>query len=132
MALFRQGKQELAVEYFDRVIDMEPDGLMALVVIGVKASIEGNIEKGLTAARKFEQYNILDAEAWCFFASNYALLGDRDGCIRCLRRAVNGGFFNYPFMLTDSFLDPVRDDPEFQKILEKAKEKHLAFRKRFF
>ena len=58
--------------------------------------------------------------------------GNRDGCIRSLRRAVDGGYFNYPLMLTDIFLDPVRDDPEFREILERAKEKHLAFRKRFF
>ncbi len=42
------------------------------------------------------------------------------------------GYFNYPLMLSDSDLDSVRDDPEFKEILEKAKEKHLAFKKKFF
>jgi TolB-like protein/Flp pilus assembly protein TadD len=129
---FRQGKQKQAVEYFDRVIAMEPDGLLALWVTGMKAFIEGNIDKGLDAGRKFEQYNIADAEAWYHIAGNYGLLGDKEGCIRTLQRAVDGGFFNYPFMLTDSFLDSVRDDPEFQRILEMAKAKHEAFKKRFF
>lgn len=81
---------------------------------------------------KLEQADLADSEAWYYWASFYGLLGDRDGCIRCLRRAVDSGFFNYPFMLTDSFLDSVRDDPEFQNILQKAKKKHLAFKKRFF
>lgn len=130
--LFQQGKQKQAVEYFDRVIAMEPDGLMALTATGMKAFIEGNIEAGLDAARKFEQYNIEDAEAWFFIAGLYGLLGDKEGCIRTLQRAVDGGYFNYPFMLTDSFLDSVRDDPEFQRILEMAKAKHEAFKKRFF
>jgi tetratricopeptide (TPR) repeat protein len=129
---FMQGKKKQAVEYFDRVIAMEPDGLLALSVTGIKASIEGNIEEGIDAARKFEQANITDAEAWYHFAGNYGLLGDRDGCVRALQRAVDGGFFNYPFMLTDSFLDSVRDDPEFQLILEMAKVKHEAFKKKFF
>jgi hypothetical protein len=105
---------------------------MALWVTGVKAFIEGNIQKGLHAAHKFEQANISDAEAWNAFASIYGLLGDKEGCIRTLKRAVAGGFFNYPFMLTDSFLDSVRDDPEFQRILEMAKAKHNAFKKKFF
>jgi TolB-like protein/Tfp pilus assembly protein PilF/predicted Ser/Thr protein kinase len=56
--LFQQGNQKQAVECFDRIIDMEPDGLMALWVTGLKAFIEGNIEEGLTASRKFEQINI--------------------------------------------------------------------------
>jgi len=37
-----------------------------------------------------------------------------------------------PFMLTDSFLDLLRDDPEFQKVLDRAKKKHLAFKRKFF
>ncbi len=55
-----------------------------------------------------------------------------DGCIRSLQRAVDGGYFNYHLMLSDSDLDSVRDDPKFKEILEKAKEKHLAFKKKFF
>jgi len=130
--LYLYSASVLASEYFDRSLDMDPDGLQALWVTGMKAYIEGNVEAGLVATRKFEKANIQDAEAWYHFASNYGLLGDRDGCIRTLDRAVDGGFFNYPDMLTDSFLDSVREDAEFKKILEQAKEKHMAFQKRFF
>lgn len=131
-ALLQQGEREKALEYFKRVIEMEPDGLMALWVTGIKATMEGRIEEGSEAAQKFEQYNVADGEAWFHFAESYGLLGDKKGCVRALKRAVEGGFFNYPFMLTDSFLDSVRDDPEFQRILETAKAKHEAFKKRLF
>ena len=129
---FQQGNQKKAVECFGRIIDMEPDGLIALWVTGIKAFIEGNIEEGLTATRRFEQMNIADAEAWFHFAENYGMLGDRDGCVRTLKRAVDSGFFNYPFMLTNSLLVSVRDDPEFQRILNTAKAKHETFKKRLF
>lgn len=131
-ALLQQGNKGKAVEYFNRVIDMEPEGLMALWVSGIKATIEGNMEEGLKASQKFEQYNVADAEAWFHFAESYGLLGDEEGCIRALKRAVDGGFFNYPFMSTDSFLDSVRADPELQHILEIAKAKHEAFKKNLF
>ncbi len=127
--LFRMGKEDEAVEYFNRCINMNPDGLQALWVTCMKAYIEGNIDLGMEAARKFEKVNIVDAEAWYHFTGNYGLLGDRDGCIRALQRAVDGGFFNYPFMLKDPFLDSMREDAEFQKVLQEAREKHLAFRK---
>jgi TolB-like protein/Tfp pilus assembly protein PilF len=130
--LYRRGKIEQVVEYFDRSIAIEPEGLIAGWVMGFKALIKGNINEGLKATRKIEQANIADSEAWYHFAENYALLGDKKGCIRTLQRAVDGGYFNYPFMLTDSFFDSVRDDLEFQKILELAKKKHLAFKKKFF
>ncbi len=131
-ALFRMGNEELAIEYFNRCISLNPDGLQALWVSCMKASIEGNIDMGMEAARKFEKVNIVDAEAWYHFAGNYGLLGNKDGCIRALQRAVDGGFFNYPFMLKDSFLDSMREDAEFQQVLERAKKKHFAFRKKFF
>jgi len=131
-SLFRMGKELEAVEYFNRSLNMNPDGLQALWVTSMKASIEGNIEVGLEAIRLFEKANLVDAEAWYHFAGNYGLLGDRDGCIRALKRAVDGGFFNYPFMLSDSFLDSVRDDEEFLMILQEAQEKHLSFHKNFF
>ncbi len=130
--LFRMGKEDEAVEYINRCLSMDPDGLQALWVTGLKAYFEGNREVGLEAARQFEEVNVRDAEAWYHFAGNYALLGDRDGCIRALKRAVDGGFINYPFMLTDFFLDSVRGDEEFQMILQEAKEKHLAFRETVF
>jgi len=130
--LFRMGKEDQAIEYFNRCLSMNPDGLQALWVTCMKASIEGNIEEGLEAARQFELANIVDAESWYHFAGNYGLLGDKDGCVRALQRAVDGGFFNYPFMLTDFFLDSVREDEEFKKILEEAREKHLEFRKNIY
>jgi len=130
--LLRKGKEDQAVEYFSRCIIMNPDGLQALFVTCMKAYIEGNIEEGLEAGRIFELVNIVDAESWYCFAGNYGLLGDRDGCVRALQRAVDGGFFNYPFMLNDSFLDSMREDEEFQMVLQEAREKHLSFQKKFF
>jgi hypothetical protein len=56
------------------------------------------------------------------------MLGEKEACIRCLRRAVDGGFFNYPLMSTDKNLDSARDEPEFKKILEEARIKHQAFK----
>ncbi len=131
-ALFRQGNQKQAVEYMDKAISLEPDGAMALILNGIKASIKGNKKEGLAAMLKFEELNLADAEAWYFNSGYYGLLGDNESCIRCLQKAVDKGFFNYPCMVNDFFLDSLRDDPEFQEILEEAKEKHLAFKTRFF
>ena len=131
-ALFRLGRKKEALACLSDIFIIEPGGLEANAASAIKAYMEDNIEEGLLAAHDFENFNLADAEAWYFNAGNYGLLGDKEGCIRCLRRAVDGGFFNYPLMSTDSNLDPARDDPEFQEVLQKAKEKHLAFKERFF
>jgi len=130
--LLRLGKQKLAVDCLSRAIDLDPDGLTGLFATSLKAYIEGDTRAGLEATYKIEEVNITDAEPWYHGAGSYALLGDKDGCIRALRRAINGGFFNYPFMQKDVFFDSMRDNAEFKRLLQQAKKKHSTFQKRFF
>jgi len=128
----REGQRSLAIDCFNRILELEPEGQSGLNVAGIKAYLEGNNEEGLRTTHRWEQEATHDAETLYGIAINYSLLGDKAGCVRVLRKAVDGGFFNYLFMLRDPFLDPVRDDPEFQRVLAMAKAKHEAFRKRFF
>lgn len=46
---------------------------------------------------------------------------------RLLNKAEEGGFFNFFFMQRDFFLDPVRDDPGIQRVLEPDRAQHEAF-----
>lgn len=128
----RQNQPERAMEYFDRIIAMEPESHHGLKSKGKKAFIEGNRQEGLRVTRQWEQLRPCDSEDWYFLAASYGLLSDNAGCARTLHRAIEGGFFNYAFMLKDPFLDSARGDAEFQRVLEIAKTKHEAFRNKFF
>ncbi|MEE9609709.1 MAG: tetratricopeptide repeat protein, partial [Desulfatiglandales bacterium] len=127
----RQNQTEKAMEYFDRFLALEPEGHGGKVK-GRKAFVEGNHQEGLRVTRQWEQQRPCDSEDWYFLATHYGLFSDKAGCARALQKAIEGGFFNYPFMLKDPFLDSVRGDPEFQRVLTMAKTKHEAFQKRFF
>ncbi len=130
--LLRMGPRKQAVEYFDRVLGIKGEEISALDASIKKAYILNNKTYALSQLQKFERANPQDGEGWILIAQNYALLGDAYGCIRTLKKTIELGFFNYPFMLTDSFLDPVRDHPEFQSVLAVAKEKHDAFKNKYF
>jgi hypothetical protein len=56
------------------------------------------------------------------------LFGARLEGLRMLERAVERGFFAYPRLATDPFLESLRDDPTFQQVLAKARARHEAFR----
>ncbi|TFH02271.1 MAG: tetratricopeptide repeat protein [Calditrichales bacterium] len=129
---FKQGKNEQALEIFNQIINKEPDSFWGLASTTYKAIIQGDTLTGLQAMQKREQFNMSDSEPIYYNACDYALLGDKKGCLRSLEKAIAGGYFNYPLMQKEPDLDLMRDDPEFQKLLEKAKDKHLAFKKRFF
>jgi non-specific serine/threonine protein kinase len=128
----RLGKPEVAEKYFNRAIKLEPSNVISLWAAVMKAHVEGNQEDGLAVLRKLEQSNLTDGEQWYNIGALYGLLGDSQGCARMLRKAVDLGFFNYPFMLRDSFLDSVRNDPGIQQVLKKSRKKHDAFKKQFF
>jgi TolB-like protein/Tfp pilus assembly protein PilF len=128
----RRGQNERAVEYLERAIQKEPESSSGRWASAMKAALKGRREEGLEVLRRSKEADMVDGEQRYHFANIHCLLGDRDGCLRGLQAAVNGGFFNYPFLLRDSFLDPVRNDPAFQRILGEARSKHEAFKARFF
>jgi serine/threonine-protein kinase len=75
---------------------------------------------------------VSDAEALFRIAEAYAVLGDTGAALRVLGRSIEGGFFCYPYFVRDPLLDSIRSVPEFQSLLERARERHEAFRRRFF
>jgi tetratricopeptide (TPR) repeat protein len=75
---------------------------------------------------------VTDAEALFRIAEGYAVLGDTGGAVRVLRRSIEGGFFCYPYLTRDPLLESIRLVPEVQSLLERARERHEAFRRRFF
>jgi tetratricopeptide (TPR) repeat protein len=133
LALFLLGDKEGAIERIDRATAIEPGGFIGLRFGAIGAFIKGQTQEGLSSLRKLE--GLLptgsDAELWYALGDTLALFGDKVGCIRSLRKALEEGFFNYPAMLKSPWLDAVRDDPEFQKVLAVAKEKHEAFKRSF-
>ncbi|HSL85328.1 MAG TPA: hypothetical protein VK861_00170, partial [Bacteroidales bacterium] len=134
MTLYLQGQKELAIEYFDRTVALEPNGYIGLRHAGIRAFLKGETDNGLAAIHRLEEANPSDSDSehWYLIGNAYALLGDKSGCFRGLRKAIEGGFFNYPGMLNDPLLNSVRDEPEFQELLTMAQEKHEAFKMKFF
>jgi hypothetical protein len=94
--------------------------------------INGQYQKARRYAQRVEAGNLYDGELLYYLASLFGFMGDQANCTRVLNQAVRGGFYNYPFLLRDPFLNSVRDDPEFQKVLALAKKKHEAFKQKYF
>lgn len=97
----------------------------------MKAIIEGNTNKARSVIIELEQANPTDAEIWFTIAEFYGLLADEVGSARTLEKGVDRGYFNYPFMLSNSFFDSVRSSSEFQRVLARAKAKHETLRTKF-
>jgi hypothetical protein len=49
-----------------------------------------------------------------------------------LERSVEGGFFPYPYLAGDPALNNLRRKLEFASLVEKARQRHEAFKRTFF
>ncbi len=121
-------KYDAAKGYFKKAVSIEPEGIFGIWSNSMLCFITKETEKGLKALKALEGSETHDAEQLYLFANVYGLYGEKKDCIRLLDKCIEEGFFNYQVISTDPFLDPVRDDPDFQKILSKAKSKHENFK----
>jgi TolB-like protein len=61
-------------------------------------------------------------------ADGYAQIGRRHDALRWLRRAVEQGFINHPFLSkADPFLEPLRGDAEYQELMRRVERRWTAF-----
>jgi TolB-like protein/Tfp pilus assembly protein PilF len=131
-ALSLMGERERAIECFDRATAMEPDGFASICFGSIRSFLIGDREDGVRRTdrleKELEQRGVADAETMYLLASSSALLAEKEKSVRWLRKGVEAGFFNYPAMLRNPFLDSVRDDPAFEQVLAIAKEKHEQFK----
>ncbi len=129
---FKQGKKELAIKYANQILERESNQFWKLIVSFYLAYFNGDTKECLRLLKIREAYNITDGEPMYYDAEDYAIINNKEGCFRNLQKAVDHGYFNYPLMKNNTLFDFIRNDPEFQKVIQQAKQKHEAFKKKYF
>ncbi len=121
-----------AEQSLKKAIEIEPGGVLGDFSKAQLQYVKGNKRKSLDILKSMdesvEKAGIYDGEMYYNIANYFGLLGDAKDCVRLLKIAINHGFFDYQVMLNDTFLNPVRDDPEFKETLQQAKLKSDNFK----
>ena len=129
ITLSHLNKTEIAREYFTSVIEMDPESFSANLSSAYRAYIDNNKSEGIQALQIIEQNNPPDADMWYLVSTVYALFGDKKRTLDAIREAVDRGFYIYSVLEKKSYFRFIRDEPEFQKILKQAREKHESLKK---
>ena len=99
-------------------------------------SIHGRKAEGLELLsgleRKIKERGVGDPEGTYKIAQAYAVLGDKISAMRTLRMSVESGFFSYPYLSSDPLLTDLRREPQSDQILNRARQRHEAFKSAFF
>jgi hypothetical protein len=100
------------------------------VLTSVRALLENKMEEAIVATRAFAD-GLVDPEASYYAAWQFAFLREKDDAVRMLNQAVERGFFSWPTLVNDSWLEWLRGDARFTRILASSKRKHEAARAAF-
>jgi DNA-binding winged helix-turn-helix (wHTH) protein/TolB-like protein len=133
---FYKKNWDAAADHFDRASELDPNLLQAQIGKAFGLGIHHRIGEGLTLLHqvetKIDDRGVGDAEASYKIAQAFAVLGDEKSALRVLKNSIDSGFFSYPYFMTDPLLDSLRANPEFDKLMAAARQRHEAFAKAFF
>ncbi|MCP4976660.1 MAG: hypothetical protein GY931_10900 [Maribacter sp.] len=132
ITLYRMGKFDEALHYFDQVTEKQIEPYIYESGIAFKSAILGDNEEGLRAVQDLVETNSADSEGWFYWSTMFMALGDTESALLCLNEAVDRGYYNYPLIISDPSLEPIRDNPEYERIINIARDKHLYFKEKFF
>ncbi|HEV3279902.1 MAG TPA: winged helix-turn-helix domain-containing protein [Terriglobia bacterium] len=125
-----------AEQHFDRAFELDPSLFQAQLAEAFSFAIKKQDGPGLKILRdaesKIEARGVRDPEAAYKLAQAYAALGDKASALRVLRGSIENGFFCYPYFAADPLLDNLRHEPGFEQLMTAARERHEAFKRRFF
>jgi tetratricopeptide (TPR) repeat protein len=129
---FRKGELAQARNEWSASIVASAGSIAGLSSTCLLAALEEDYDRGLDAARKWEDAQLTDGEGWYYLAVMYGLNGNHDKCVELLDRAVERGYFAYSHMLKCRLLDPARTHPGLEAVLEKARLRHEQFKATYF
>jgi serine/threonine protein kinase/tetratricopeptide (TPR) repeat protein len=93
-------------------------------MVSLRTLLEGNREASLEASDELIKAGFKDPEGQYYLARQLAYLSEVGRANHVLNSVVDGGYFCYPQMASDPWLDPIRGDAEFQRTLQRAQALH--------
>jgi hypothetical protein len=90
----------------------------ARFLISLRALLEGDRAQSLTALERAGD-EPADPETKYYVARSLAHLTAHDAALATLREVVDGGYWCYPALAADHWLDGIRGTPAFQAVLSR-------------
>jgi len=123
MALLGTGQNNEAFTLIEQGAKATPNHVHTKLALMLKHGLQGDKERALHDMTD-------DFREWCrgeggwssFIAHSFALLNEKEEALDWLEHAVNQGYIDYPyFSKNDPYLENVRREPRFKKLMERVK-----------
>lgn len=95
-------------------------------IASLRAVLEDRREEAIALIEQTTTASLArDGEAVFYMARQYAHLGEHERAVDFLHRAIKQGFVCSPCMMTDPWLDQLRDNTTFKGLLRAAETRHM-------
>jgi len=125
-----------AAKDFDHTFELDRSLFQAQIgkalSLGIQHQDSESAEILRSLEKKINERHVGDPEAIYKIAQAYAVLGDKPSALRVLKQSIENGFFSYPYFATDPLLDNLRNEIEFSRLMNVARQRHEAFKAAFF
>ena len=130
VALLSLGRQQESVEHLRAVEHAAKTDRVRTYLVTLRTLAEGARQESLDAIDRAAAGEA-DPEALYYLVRSEAYLGETERALAGMRRVVDMGFFCYPLLLRDPWLDPLRASDAFNQALRDAEAGHREAAARF-
>jgi len=123
IAMAQVGKDGEAVQAL-RPLEEKTKTRMRDFMGAARTLIEGDAPASIAAVGRIVSSEFSDPEGLFYLTRHLARLNEVESALAVFERVVGGGFFCYPAMLRDPWLDPLRKSARFESLLAKAETQH--------
>jgi TolB-like protein/Flp pilus assembly protein TadD len=136
LAEYYMDHHQRAAQEFDRAFEKNSSLLPTNVGKALSDSIKHDNGRSLKLLQqtedKIEERGVSDPELIYKVAQAYAVLGNKASALHMLRHSIGGGFFCYPYLVSDPLLQSLRGEAEFEALINQAHQRHEQFKAAFF
>src|SRR5437660_689883 len=133
LCFFYMKDSSRAASEFERAYMLDPSLLHAKYGRALLFAIHQQPNEGLSYLNEVNQNTpTVDGEMLYKLGQVYAVLGDKSSAYRYLREAIDNNFYCDTCMVRDPLLVSLRGEIQYAELFELARERHEAFRRRFF
>jgi tetratricopeptide (TPR) repeat protein len=100
-------------------------------MVAARTLLEGDAAQSLAAVNRIVASDFRDPEGLFYLARHLSHLGQTAPALGLLERVVAGGFWCYPAMALDGWLNPLRKKPAFTALLRTVEAQHRLARADF-
>jgi hypothetical protein len=100
-------------------------------IMAARTMIEGDAASSIAAIERIVASEFSDPEGLFYLTRHLARLNQVDSALQLFERVVGGGFFCYPAIVNDPWLDSLRTQPQFVTLLGQAEEQHKLAQQEF-